>query len=170
MYTDLTKEQKDYAVFLPALSGFYATFIGKQRSEEYVDNNRIPYSNGMEAMNWLNKKDGMFNYHWTLYSAGHAELDINKDSPKEDMVRNRDRNNSWLLGDSGGFQIGKGVWEGDWKDPNCPKAQKKREQVLAWMDAYMDYGMILDIPAWVSRSPEGQKATGITKYQDAVTE
>ena len=58
MYTDLTKEQKDYAVFLPALSGFYATFVGKQRFEEYVDNNRIPYTNGMESINWLNKKDG----------------------------------------------------------------------------------------------------------------
>ena len=168
MNTDLTKEQKDYAVFLPALSGFYATFVGKQRFEEYVDNNRIPYANGMESINWLNKKDGLFNYHWTLYSAGHAELDTNKEAPKEDMIRNRDRNNSWLLGDSGGFQIGKGVWEGDWKDPNCPKAQKKREQVLAWMDAYMDYGMILDIPAWVSRSPAGAKATGIDNYQDAV--
>ena len=167
MNTDLTEAQKDYAVFLPALSGFYATFIGKQRTENYVDPARIPYPS-MESMNWLNKKEGLFNYHWTLYSAGHAELDINKDSPKEDMVRNRDRNNSWLLGDSGGFQIGKGVWEGDWKDPNCPKAQKKREQVLAWMDAYMDYGMILDIPAWVARSPAGAKATGIDNYQDAV--
>ena len=168
MNTDLTKEQKDYAVFLPALSGFYATFVGKQRFEEYVDNNRIPYANGMESINWLNKKDGLFNYHWTLYSAGHAELDTNKEAPKEDMIRNRDRNNSWLLGDSGGFQIGKGVWEGDWKDPNCPKAMKKRTQVLSWMDAYMDYGMILDIPAWVSRSEAGQKATGITTYQEAV--
>ena len=28
----------------------------------------------------------------------------------------------------------------------------------------MDYGMILDIPAWVSRSEAGQKATGITNY------
>ena len=167
MNTDLTTEQKDYATFLPALSGFYATFIGKQRREEYVDKNRIPYPS-MESMNWLNKKEGLFNYHWSLYSAGHAELDINKDAPKEDMVRDRDRNNSWMLGDSGGFQIGKGVWEGDWKDPNCPKAQKKREQVLAWMDAYMDYGMILDIPAWVARSPEGAKATGIDNYQDAV--
>ena len=167
MNTDLTEAQKDYAVFLPALSGFYATFIGKQRAEDYVDPARIPYPS-MESMNWLNKKEGLFNYHWTLYSAGHAELDINKDSAKEDMVRNRDRNNSWLLGDSGGFQIGKGVWEGDWKDPNCPKAQKKREQVLAWMDAYMDYGMILDIPAWVARSPAGAKATGIDNYQDAV--
>ena len=168
MNTDPTLAQNDYAHFLPALSGFYATYIGKQRFDNYVDPARIPYANGMESMNWLNKKDGLFNYHWTLYSAGHAELDINKDAPKEDMVRNRDRQNSWLLGDSGGFQIGKGVWEGDWKDPNCPKAQKKREQVLAWMDAYMDYGMILDIPAWVSRSPAGAKATGIDNYQDAV--
>jgi hypothetical protein len=83
------------------------------------------------------------------------------------MFRKRDRNTSWALGDSGGFQIGKGVWEGDWKDPNCPKAQKKRKQVLAWMDAYMDFGMILDIPAWVARSPKGQKATGITTYEEA---
>ena len=169
MNTDLTKEQKDYAIFLPAISGFYATFVGKQRREEYVKKSRIPYPNNeMESLNWFNKKDGMFNYHWSLYSAGHAELDVNKDASKELMIRERDRENSWLLGDSGGFQIGKGVWEGDWKDPNCPKAQKKREQVLTWMDAYMDYGMILDIPAWVSRSPKGQEATGITNYQEAV--
>src|SRR6056300_324729 len=170
MNSDLTASQKDYAIFLPALSGFYATFVGKQRREEYVDYNRIPkhWTNGVESGNWLNRNKSLFQYQWSLYSAGHAELDINKDSAKEDMVRDRNRETSWLLGDSGGFQIGKGVWEGDWKDPNCPKAQKKRTQVLSWMDAYMDYGMILDIPAWVSRSPAGQKATGINNYQDAV--
>jgi len=170
MNRDLTATQKDYAVFLPALSGFYATYVGKQRFDNYVDPARIPsnFTNGVESLNYLNKQDGLFNYHWTLYSAGHADLDVNKHAPKEDMVRNRDRNNSWILGDSGGFQIGKGVWEGDWKDPSCPKAQKKREQVLTWMDAYMDYGMILDIPAWVARSPAGQKATGITSYMEAV--
>ena len=170
MKTNLTNEQKDYARFLPALSGFYATYVGKQRFDEYVETNRIPSNlkNGVESLNYINKDQGQFQYKWTLYSAGHAELDINKDAPKEDMVRNRDRNNSWILGDSGGFQIGKGVWEGDWKDPNCPKAHKKRDGVLRWMDEYMDYGMILDIPAWVSRSPAGQKATGITSYQEAV--
>jgi hypothetical protein len=36
------------------------------------------------------------------------------------------------------------------------------------MDAYMDYGMILDIPAWVCRSPAGREATGITTYMEAV--
>ena len=170
MKTNLTNEQKDYARFLPALSGFYATYVGKQRFDEYVETTRIPSNlkNGVESLNYINQTEGQFQYKWTLYSAGHAELDINKDAPKEDMVRNRDRNNSWILGDSGGFQIGKGVWEGDWKDPNCPKAHKKRDGVLKWMDQYMDYGMILDIPAWVSRSPAGQKATGITSYQEAV--
>ena len=171
MNKNLTESQKDYAVFLPALSGFYATFIGKQRVDNtYVDPARMPanFNGNMESLNWLNPKDSLFEYNWTLYSAGHAELDINKDSPKEDMIRNRDRNTSWLLGDSGGFQIGKGVWEGNWKDIDFPRAKKKREQVLAWMDAYMDYGMILDIPAWVARSPEGVKATGISTYQEAV--
>ena len=172
---NLTSKQKDYAVFLPALSGFYATYVGKQRFPDangnlYVETTRIPanFENGMEGLNWLNPTEAYFPYHWSLYSAGHAELDINKHSPKEDMVRNRDRSRSFILGDSGGFQIGKGVWEGDWKNPNCPKAQKKRELVLTWMDAYMDYGMCLDIPAWVARSPAGAKATGISTYDEAV--
>jgi len=170
MNRDLTATQNDYAVFLPALSGFYATYVGKQRHDEYVDKNRIPsnFANGVESLNYLNAQEGAFTYKWTLYSAGHADLDTTKFVPKEDMVRNRDRENTWLLGDSGGFQIGKGVWEGDWKDPNCPKAQKKRDGVLRWMDAYMDYGMILDIPAWVARSPKGAEATGISTYQEAV--
>jgi hypothetical protein len=168
---NLTAKQKDYAVFLPALSGFYATYVGKQRHDpNYVDPARIPadFENGIEGLNWLNPDKAYFPYQWALYSAGHAELDVNKHSPKEDMVRNRDRSRSFILGDSGGFQIGKGVWEGDWKNPNCPKAQKKRELVLTWMDAYMDRGMILDIPAWVARSPAGRKATGINTYMEAV--
>ena len=161
MRTNLTEEQKDFAHFLPATSGFYATFIGKQMHTDYVDPSRIPtnFKHGVESLNYLNPNEGQFQYKWCLYSAGHADLDLSKDSPKEDMFRKRDRSTSWVLGDSGGFQIGKGKWEGDWKDPACPKAQKKRELVLNWMDEMMDYGMILDIPAWVARSPAGAKAS-----------
>jgi hypothetical protein len=169
MNTNLTEAQHDYAVFLPSISGFYATFIGKQRYSEYVDIARIPSGlPTMESMNFLNDKEGAFQYKWALYSAGHAELDTNKHSEKEDMLRNRDRNCSWLLGDSGGFQIAKGLWEGDWTDPNCPKAQKKRELVVNWMEAYMDYGMMLDIPTWTFRDPKASAASGIKTYQDAV--
>jgi hypothetical protein len=171
MKTNLTAAQKDYAVFLPALSSFYARDISKQRFDpNYIDPARIPvnFEHGIEGMNWFNVENSYFNYKWNLYSAGHADMDLNKSNSRDDMVRSRDRSNTFVLGDSGGFQIGKGVWEGNWKDPTCSKAQKKRSQVLAWMDAYMDRGMILDIPAWVARSPAGQKATGITTYLEAV--
>ncbi len=171
MNKNLTATQSDYAIFLPATSGFYATFIGKQRAMgNYVDPARIPksFTSGVESLNYLEPDAGAFYYKWCLYSAGHANLDLNKQDDGEGMFRNRDRSTSWVLGDSGGFQIGKGVWEADWKNPHCPKAAKKRKQVLDWMDALMDYGMCLDIPAWVARSPAGQKATGITSYAEAV--
>ena len=170
MNKNLTATQNDYAYFLPATSGFYSTFIGKQRYSNYVDPSRIPgsFASGVESLNYLEPDKGAFYYDHCLYSAGHANLDLNKFDESEDMFRNRDRSTSWVLGDSGGFQIGKGVWPADWKDPNCPKAMKKRQQVLAWMDALMDYGMCLDIPAWVARSPAGRAATGINSYIEAV--
>ena len=222
MNKDLTSTQNDYAYFLPATSGFYSSFIGYQRHRyPYVQANRIPanFTNDVESLNFLEPGAGLFNYKWCLYSAGHANLDLTKNDDRESLFRNRKRDgSSWVLGDSGGFQIGKGVWAGDWRDPTGPEvaakmaecvakgvelvpqldatgnvkldkngnpkmskidhvklyqaeldaAQKKREQVLTWMDALMDYGMVLDIPAWVARSPVGAAATKISSYQQAV--
>ena len=170
MNKNLTATQNDYAYFLPATSGFYSTFIGKQRYGNYVDPARIPksFTSGVESLNYLEPDKGQFYYDHCLYSAGHANLDLNKQDESEDMFRNRNRATSWVLGDSGGFQIGKGVWPADWKDPNCPQAAKKRALVLTWMDSLMDYGMGLDIPAWVARSPAGVAATKISSYAEAV--
>lgn len=177
MQDDLTSKQSEnglskWAVFLPAISGFYATFIGKQRDPInglYVDPARFPPGlTDMEQMNWLNAQKSLFPYRWSLYSGGHANLDLAKQDWSEDMVRNRDPN-TLILGDSGGFQIAKGLWEGDWKaNSGCPKAQKKRELVLKWLDTVADYGMILDIPTWVIHDKKASKACGITTLQEAV--
>jgi hypothetical protein len=166
---NLTEKQKDYAVFLPAISGFYATFVGKQRNEEYVDPSRFPQGLvDMEQMNWLNSQKGLFPYRWSLYSGGHANLDLNKEDWSEDMVRNR-AEDTFMLGDSGGFQIAKGLWEGDWKaNSGCPKAQKKRSQILTWLDNIADYGMILDIPTWVIHDKNASDKCGIKTLQEAV--
>jgi len=126
---DLTSKQLDYAVFLPAISSFYSTYVGRQRHEPYIDATRMPAGiPDMEMMNWLNPQKGLFPYRWSLYSAGHADLDVTTFNPKEDMTRNRDPN-SVLLGDSGGFQIAKGVWEGEWKNPNSPEVQDRLAQL-----------------------------------------
>jgi hypothetical protein len=175
MQDHLTNNQLDsnglskWAVFLPAISGFYATFIGKQRNEHYVDPARFPAGlTDMEQMNWLNSQKALFPYRWSLYSGGHANLDLNKQDWSEDMVRNREPG-TFILGDSGGFQIAKGLWEGDWKaNSGCDKAQKKRELILNWLDTVADYGMILDIPTWVIHDKKASAACQITTLQEAV--
>ncbi len=170
---NLTSKQNDYAVFLPAISGFYATFVGKQRDPNaaapYVDPARFPQGlTDMEQMNWLNAQQGLFPYRWSLYSGGHANLDLNKQDWSEDMVRNRDPN-TVMLGDSGGFQIAKGLWEGDWRaNSGCSKAQKKRELVLKWLDTISNYGMGLDIPTWVIHDKKASDACQIKTLDEAV--
>jgi hypothetical protein len=132
---NLTAKQSDWAVFLPAISGFYATFVGKQRNEQYVDPARFPQSQAtkltdMEQLNWLNSQKALFPYRWSLYSGGHANLDLTKQDWSEDMVRNREPG-SFILGDSGGFQIAKGLWEGEWRDPNSQEVQDKMAALVA---------------------------------------
>jgi hypothetical protein len=167
---NLKARQQDYAVFLPAISTFYSTFIGRQRFGNYVDPNRVPstFPHGVESLNFQDPQKSIFYYPWALYSAGHANLDMTKQVEKEDMIRNRDRNTSFLLGDSGGFQIAKGLWPGRWADPNDAAAAKQRATVLTWLEANMDYSMILDIPTWTFRDKKAAEACGIHSYEDAV--
>ena len=165
---NLTAKQHDYAVFLPAISSFYGAYVGRQRTAEYVEKSRMPQGiPDMEQLNWLSPQKGLFPYKWSLYSAGHAELDLAKVSPKEDMVRNRDPN-SFMIADSGGFQIAKGVWPGRWADPTDKAAEKKRRQVLEWQCGIATYGMTMDIPTWTFRDPVAAAACGIHSYDDAV--
>ena len=64
---DLTAKQlgadglSQYAVFLPAISGFYATFVGRQRAtNDYVDPVRFPQGlTDMEQLNWLNSSKAL---------------------------------------------------------------------------------------------------------------
>jgi hypothetical protein len=166
----------DWALFLPAVSSFYIAGLGKQRNgEEYFDAARIPQGFGgdVEKLNFLNSKEGLYYYKWGLYSAGHANLDTTRVDFNESIIRDRE-SGTFMLGDSGGFQILKGQWPADWKDPNCPKAMIKRKAVLNWMDTYMDYGMCLDIPSQSLRTfhlkdpKTGKSLHGISTIQEAI--
>jgi hypothetical protein len=170
------KQNPDWALFLPAVSSFYISGLGKQRKgEEYFDKARIPtqFNGDVEKLNFLNSKEGLYYYKWGLYSAGHANLDTTKDDASESIIREREQG-TFMLGDSGGFQILKGQWPADWKDPNCPRAMIKRKAVLNWMDTYMDYGMCLDIPSqslttFGMKDKNGNSLHGISTIEEAIT-
>ena len=159
----------EWALFLPAVSSFYISGLGKQREgEQYFDAARIPqgFNGDVECLNFLNSSQGMYTYKWGLYSAGHANLDTTKDNNSESIIRKREQG-TFMLGDSGGFQIMKGQWPADWKDPNCPKAMKQRKLVLTWMDEYMDYGMGLDVPSQTIRNQHLLDKHGIRTIEEA---
>jgi hypothetical protein len=170
------KQKPDWALFLPAVSSFYISGLGKQREGgNYFAPERIPvgFNGDVECLNFLNSSQGLYNYKWGLYSAGHANLDPTVDDHAESIIRKREEG-TFMLGDSGGFQILKCQWPADWKDPNCPRAMKKRKQVLTWMDTYMDYGMCLDIPSqslttYHIQDPKTKtSAHGIKTIEDAI--
>ena len=166
-----SQHKDDWALFLPAVSSFYISGLGKQRKgEDYFEANRIPagFNGDVEKLNFLNSKEGLYTYKWGLYSAGHANLDTTVDDPSESIIRERE-SGTFMLGDSGGFQILKGQWPADWKDPNCPKAMEKRKTVLKWMDTYMDYGMCLDVPSQSFLNKKAIPLHGIRNIEEAIT-
>jgi hypothetical protein len=166
---DLTPLQKDYAVYLPAISSFYSTYVAKQRLEDFVPVDRIPpgFERGIEGMNFLNDEEGYFVYKNALYSAGHAQLDLTKAITQDSMIHGRDKKKTMILGDSGGYQIGKGVIQFDWKNFNGPAANKIRDDILAWLEFTADWSMMLDVPSWACL-PENRERTGLTSFQDCL--
>jgi hypothetical protein len=156
-------------VYLPAISTFYSTYVSKQRLGEYVPADRIPagFDRGVEGMNFLNAEQGYFTYKYGLFSAGHAQLDLNKSMVQESMVQQRDRNNTMMLGDSGGFQIGKGVLKFDWLDFEGPNANKVRKSILEWLEVTADWSMMLDVPTWACDHNHTAK-TGLKTFEDCL--
>lgn len=159
----------DWALFLPAMSSFYISGLGKQMSgEQYFEPQRIPSGiNDITSLNFIDSVNGLFKYKWILYSSGHADLINFANNPSETIISKRAKD-TFVLGDSGGFQILKGQWPADWKDPNCPRALAKRKEVLAWMDGFMDYGMVLDVPSQTVRNQHLYDKHGIRTIQDAI--
>jgi len=166
---NLTPLQRDYAIYLPAISSFYGTYIAKQRLEKFIPDDRIPkgFDRGVEGMNFLNEEQGYFTYKYGLYSAGHATLDLNKTMTKESMIQQRDRSKTMILGDSGGFQIGKGVLKFDWLNFEGPSATKTRQSILEWLEVTADWSMMLDVPTWACDHNHTAK-TGLKTFEDCL--
>jgi hypothetical protein len=166
---DLTPLQKDYAVYLPAISSFYSTYIAKQRLEKFIADDRIPqgFDRGIEGMNFLNPEQGYFYYKYGLYSAGHAQLDLQKSLTQESMIQDRDRSKTMILGDSGGYQIGKGVLKFDWLNFEGAEATKTRQKILEWLELTADWSMMLDVPTWACDHIHSPK-TGLKTFEDCL--
>ena len=117
---NLTKTNYDYATFLPSISSVYSKFCSGyyKITPEGPRNGKQPAGlpDGFKSLDFLDEDKGLFYYKDGLYSAGHAFLKREKSWIDESMVQQRDRSKTWIVGDSGGYQIARGILKFDWKD------------------------------------------------------
>ena len=151
---NLASTQNDYAVFLPSISAIYTKIVSMV---EYHMRDKMPEGlpNGLQDLNFLDPANSLFYYPTALYSAGHAILDPEESWTKERMVMQRDRKNTVMVGDSGGFQAATGVLKYPWhQKPNQTVEQHQsdkddvRLKLLRWLEATADYSMVLDWPTY----------------------
>jgi hypothetical protein len=164
-------EKGQWAVYLPALSGFYTDTLGKiqNKPDYYMPEGRLPkgFEHGAQGIDFLRKDDSYFYYKWCLYSAGHADRNLQKCDKSEPMVHGRDKQNTVLVGDSGGFQVATGVIKMDWKTIRGPEGDPLRKEIMEFLEYSFDWSMTLDIPAFAATAPLNKK-TGLTKFEDTL--
>jgi len=151
---NLAATQNDYALFLPSISMIYAKIVSMV---EYNMRDKMPEGlpNGLKDLNFLDPANSLFYYPVALYSAGHAILDPAESWVQESMVQQRDRSNTVMIGDSGGFQAATGVLKYPWhRKPKQTDGEHQRDKddvrmkLLRWLEATADYSMVLDWPTY----------------------
>lgn len=155
--------------FLPAVHTGFSNVLDKPINE--IRPKGIRYSKSFYSSKQLdfisNPTHSYFHYPFCLYSAGHAQLEEEKWENAENSIWHRDRENSFVLVDSGGFQVGKGVW----KIGNKEKDDQLRAKVLKWQENISDLALILEKPAWAFPFSEALEWTqdSLRFYQENAT-
>lgn len=172
MTVDLSRnfDEQGWSIFVPSISSFYSSILSKVlRNSNYLRPNRIPekFERGAEGLNHLDKDNGYFYYKYGLYSIGHTTRDIDKSDVRDMIIQKRDRKNTLIISDSGGFQIGKGVIKFDWKNFQGREADKVRLDILNWQEHTADWSMVLDVPTWAADHQNSAK-TGLKSFQECL--
>lgn len=157
MSISLTRDE--YAIYLPAVNDSYATEVCKALRPDR------PFPDGLSLSDlafW--EPNTLWHYPYLLHSVGLYSVG----TLPNNAVTQRTRANSTLIGDSGGFQIGKGTMKGlkhlqakPMKALDAVQAWKEefaaRQWIVGWLDTYADYAMTIDMPLWATSS-DGQNS------------
>ncbi|MGB0683713.1 MAG: hypothetical protein ACPGOV_13450 [Magnetovibrionaceae bacterium] len=130
--------------YLPSINKMVARPMGRTVREMRPGNNPQSFPDP-EKLNFL-LKSGFFYYPRCLYSAGVAELDIPTSQTNDRSILSRDKTNTFIMTDSGGYQAAVDTLKIDWKDPE-PTLLK----ILRWQEHMANVGMHLDVPIGACR-------------------
>jgi hypothetical protein len=129
--------------YLPSVQSSWTRTFSKPL---YSVRPNIPYGSfkSLDEFNWYDGKNPRFRHPYALFSPGHAELDPDKAAEVDRILYERDKDSTFLLVDSGGFQVGRGLWSLD-------SLEDRIKGVIKWQESIADLAVILEVPAWMER-------------------
>ena len=119
---------RDQAVYVPSVTPHYAIFV-----HEGKFNRRLPLGISASDFNFLDPNNKLFRISHVMTSAGQALR-----QKRDCIITTRDRNNTIVIGDSGGYQIA--------SNPKFIKDNSDRLRILRWLETNANVAMTLDVP------------------------
>ncbi|WP_157132347.1 hypothetical protein [Roseobacter sp. AzwK-3b] len=152
---NLTDRYTGYAIYLPSLQKQYAAY--PLRPKTSVRGGDLPAKMRLRDLDFFDPKSRFWHCKYVLYSAGQFDSSF---ISQPDIVSTRDKANTVVIGDSGGYQVATGKLPAtrDWiADAERPEIIFKRwisqrsirDNVLRWLDHYSDFAMTLDMPLFL---------------------
>lgn len=150
MSIDLTPRWDNFAIYMPSIQQGFAKDVYDNKA---IKGRAFPAGLKMTDLNFINPKSKLWYYGYALYSAGQF-TDLRNIGC---AVTNRDPN-VMIVGDSGGFQIGKGSFKALAHLNACKtsaevcaawrQAEDTRHFIVRWLETHCNYAMTIDMPLW----------------------
>lgn len=143
---------EDYAIYLPAVNDDFAVRV----TQQVPANRPFPVNLTLSDLAFWDKKNPLFHYPYVLHSIGQYKVG----SVVDNGLTRGGRTDRVLIGDSGGFQIGKGTLKGynelykgmagEAAVEAWVNADDVRNWIVTWLETYCQYAMTLDMPLWAA--------------------
>lgn len=154
------------ALYLPAINDGFA------RSAIIEDITDRPFPAGITVEDLVYWHDNnLFSYPYLLHSVGLHSVG----AVIETAVTNTERGTAVILGDSGGFQIGRGTLKGakgfrasmlaDEAITAWNEADDVRNWIFNWLETYSTYAMTIDMPLWAAVEDTESPFSNCTREQ-----
>lgn len=149
-----TFNTQDYAIYLPAVNEEYASRV----TLEVPSSRPFPKGLTLKDLAFWERGTKLFYHPYCLHSIGQYRVG----SVVNNALTQAGRTDRVLVGDSGGFQIGKGTLKGFDKLKAGMTAEQAedvwleedhvRNWIVTWLETNCQYAMTLDMPLWATLS------------------
>ena len=140
----------DFAIYLPAVNPEYADVI----NTTVTANRPLPPNFDIEDLEFWTGNSKLWNHKFLLHSIGGYKVGTDT----RGALFSKKPDDFCMVGDSGGFQIGKGTLRGTEHLKRAKTSAEVcelwrqsgdiRKWILQWLEANSDYAMTIDMPLW----------------------